>query len=84
MEPIEYQIDGISQTQISVKKGLTFAAGVTIVWLVYLNPREVVAYTAPNNSVTLRGDDPLDGGIVLPGSSVPVAQLFAELDATQA
>jgi general secretion pathway protein E len=25
--PIEYQIDGISQTQINVKKGLTFAAG---------------------------------------------------------
>jgi general secretion pathway protein E len=26
-DPIEYQIDGISQTQINVKKGLTFAAG---------------------------------------------------------
>jgi type II secretory ATPase GspE/PulE/Tfp pilus assembly ATPase PilB-like protein len=29
--PIEYQIDGISQMQIGVKKGLTFAAGVTSV-----------------------------------------------------
>jgi general secretion pathway protein E len=26
-DPIEYQIDGISQTQINTKKGLTFAAG---------------------------------------------------------
>jgi hypothetical protein len=34
--------------------------------------------------VTLRGDDVLDGGTVLPGFSVPVAELFAELDATEA
>jgi len=61
-----------------------FAAGVAVVWLVYLNPREVVVYTAPNNSVTLRGDELLEGGAVLPGFSVPVAQIFAELDATQA
>ena len=61
-----------------------FAAGVGIVWLVYLNPREVVVYTTPNNSVTLRGDELLEGGSVLPGFSVPVAQLFAELDATEA
>ena len=26
-DPIEYQLDGISQTQINVKKGLTFASG---------------------------------------------------------
>jgi len=61
-----------------------FATGVAIVWLVYLNPREVVAHTAPNNSVTLRGDDLLEGGTVLPGFSVLVTQLFAELDATDA
>ncbi len=61
-----------------------FAAGVTLVWLVYLDPREVVVYTSPNNSVTLRGEDLLEGGPVLPGFSVPVAQIFAELDATEA
>ncbi|QDT57265.1 Type II secretion system protein E [Caulifigura coniformis] len=26
-DPIEYQLDGISQTQVNIKKGLTFAAG---------------------------------------------------------
>ena len=26
-DPIEYQLDGISQTQINEKKGLTFASG---------------------------------------------------------
>jgi Uma2 family endonuclease len=61
-----------------------FAAGVTLVWLVYLDPREVVVYTSPTKSATLRGDDLVDGGTVLPGFAVPVAQIFAELDATQA
>jgi Uma2 family endonuclease len=61
-----------------------FAAGVGAVWLVYLNPREVVVYSSPNKSVTLRGEDVLDGADILAGFSVPVAQLFAELDATQA
>jgi Uma2 family endonuclease len=61
-----------------------FAAGVKLVWLVYLDPREIVVYTSPNSSVTLRGEDALEGGPVLPGFSVPVAQVFAELDATEA
>ncbi len=26
-DPIEYQLDGISQTQINLKKGMTFASG---------------------------------------------------------
>ena len=61
-----------------------FAAGVTLVWLIYLIPREVVVYTSPQHSATLRGDDVLDASTVLPGFYVPVAQLFAELDATNA
>jgi general secretion pathway protein E len=40
-DPIEYQIDGISQTQINTKKGLTFAAGL----------RSVLRQESPN-----RGD----------------------------
>ena len=61
-----------------------FAAGVAAVWLVYPKSREVVMYSAPNKSVTLQGDDALAGGTILPGFSIPVAQIFAELDATQA
>jgi hypothetical protein len=30
----------------------------------------------------MRGDDTLDGDTILPGFSVPVAQIFAELGAT--
>jgi Uma2 family endonuclease len=61
-----------------------FSAGVQLVWLVYLNPREVVAYTSPTKSTTLSDHDVLEGGEVLPGFAVAVADIFAELDATQA
>jgi hypothetical protein len=54
------------------------------VWLVYPKSREVVVYTSPHKPVILRGDEVLDGGSLLPGFSVPVAQLFAELDQTEA
>jgi Uma2 family endonuclease len=60
-----------------------FAAGVGVVWLVYLTTREVVVYTSLNSSTTLRDDDTLDGGAILPGFSVSVAQIFAELDQTE-
>jgi Uma2 family endonuclease len=75
-----------SNTQREMERKLSdyFSAGVGAVWLVYLNPREVVVYSSPNDSMTLAGDDVLEGGAVLPGFSVPVAQLFAELDATEA
>jgi Uma2 family endonuclease len=68
-----------SNTRREMERKLSdyFAAGVSIVWLVYLNPREVVVYSSPNSSPILRGDDVLDGGALLPGFSVPVAQLFA-------
>jgi Uma2 family endonuclease len=61
-----------------------FAAGVGAVWLVCPQSREVVVYTAPNNPVTLRGDNLLNGGSILPGFSTPVSRLFAELDESEA
>src|SRR3990170_595958 len=53
-----------SNTRREMERKLSdyFAAGVGAVWLVYLKSREVVVYSSPNNSLTLRGDDVLDGG----------------------
>lgn len=75
-----------SNTRREMERKLSdyFSAGVGAAWLVYPNTREVVVYSSPNNSVTLRGEDLLDGGTLLPGFSVTVAQIFAELDATEA
>jgi Uma2 family endonuclease len=61
-----------------------FAAGVAVVWLVYPQQREVVVYSAPTQSTKLRGEDIIDGGALLPGFSIAVAQIFAALDATEA
>ena len=74
-----------SNTRREMERKLSdyFAAGVQMVWLVYPKAREVVVYSSPSDSVTLVGDDLLDGGAVLPGFSIPVSQLFAELDAAQ-
>lgn len=60
-----------------------FAAGVAAVWLVYPQSREVVVYSSPTEATVLSTDDALEGGALLPGYSVRVAQLFAELDASQ-
>jgi Uma2 family endonuclease len=75
-----------SNTRREMERKLSdyFTAGVQAVWLVYFTPQEVVVYSSPNSSVTLRGDELLDGGSLLPGFSVPVAQLLAELDQTEA
>jgi Uma2 family endonuclease len=73
-----------TRREMERKLGDYFAAGVSAVWLVYPKTREVVVYSSPNKSVTLQGNDVLDGGTVLTGFSVPVAQFFTELDETEA
>jgi Uma2 family endonuclease len=59
------------------KVAMYIAAGVRSVWLVDPATQTVTIFSpdAPPNK--LRGDDILDGGDVLPGFSVPVAELFS-------
>jgi Uma2 family endonuclease len=56
-----------------------FTAGVRLVWYVYHSPRrEVWVYVSPTEYSVVREDETLDGGAVLPGFHVPLADLFAE------
>jgi Uma2 family endonuclease len=55
-------------------------AGVRLVWVVDPKPRFVAAYTPDGVARILREGDEIDGGDVLPGFSLPVAALFAEID----
>jgi Uma2 family endonuclease len=56
-----------------------FSAGVRLVWYVYHTPRrEVWAYVSPTEYVVVREDETLDGGAVLPGFQLSLAELFAE------
>lgn len=65
------------------KRGEYFQAGVTLVWIVDPDTRTVAVYTSPDIFTTLHELDTLDGGLVLPGFSLPLAELFAELDRTE-
>jgi Uma2 family endonuclease len=53
------------------------AAGVPLLWVVYPRQRTVTVYAAGREPRTLRGGDALDGGDVLPGFRLPLAEVFA-------
>ena len=57
-----------------------FGAGVEMVWEIDPEDRSVVVYTSASTAMTLGLADTIDGGTVLPGFTLPVADLFAELD----
>jgi Uma2 family endonuclease len=66
--------------EMAVKRGEYFTAGVRLVWEIDPEARTVTVYTSPTQSTTLTAADTLDGGAVLPGFTLPLADLFAELD----
>lgn len=57
-----------------------FTAGVRRVWAVYPDQRKVYDYDAPTAVRVLTPADVLDGGVILPGFRLPLADLFAEAD----
>jgi Uma2 family endonuclease len=59
------------------KATMYLEAGVRLVWLVDPQRRLVVVLTPDELPITLREGDLLDGGEVLPGFAVPVAEIFA-------
>jgi Uma2 family endonuclease len=52
-------------------------AGCRAVWVVDPQTRTVTAYQGGGNAAVLAATDVLDGGDVLPGFRVPVAEIFA-------
>jgi Uma2 family endonuclease len=65
---------------MAIKRQDYFAAGVELVWEIDPDRRTVIVYASAVDSTTLTTGDMLDGGMVLPGFTLPVQQLFAELD----
>ncbi|MBA3415656.1 MAG: Uma2 family endonuclease [Chloroflexia bacterium] len=65
-----------SASEIGRKLAIYLAAGVRLVWVIDSETRTVAVHSPAG--VTLLGEgDTLDGGDVLPGFSIPVADLFA-------
>jgi Uma2 family endonuclease len=57
-----------------------FNAGVRLVWLIDPEARTVAVYTAADQFTVLSASDTLNGGDVLPGFTLSLQELFAELD----
>jgi Uma2 family endonuclease len=60
------------------KIGMYLQAGVQLVWLVDPAERSIVVFQPDAPLVTLTEGDTLDGGDVLPGFSIPVAEIFSK------
>ena len=66
--------------EMTLKRQDYFGSGVELVWEIDPADRTIRVYTSPTNPTTLTTADVLDGGTVLPGFTIPVGQVFAELD----
>jgi Uma2 family endonuclease len=77
---IEVVSEGNTAREMARKRCEYFAAGVQLVWLVDPKTRTVEAYTGPAQSTLLREEHTLDGGTVLPGFTLPLRELFRQLD----
>ena len=62
------------------KRGEYFRSGVKLLWEIDPRARTVRVYTSETAFTDLTATDSLDGRDVLPGFTLPVADLFAELD----
>jgi Uma2 family endonuclease len=66
--------------EMELKREDYFKAGVRLVWEVDPNDRAIAVYTSPTDVTDLTAADTLTGDPVLPGFTLPLAELFAELD----
>jgi Uma2 family endonuclease len=66
--------------EMARKRGDYFKAGVRLVWEIDPRARTVRVYTSETAYTDLTANDTLNGAPVLPGFTLPLTQLFAELD----
>lgn len=77
---IEILSQSNTEQEMLQKRRDYFTAGVRLVWILDPDARTVEVFTALEQSITVREDQILEGGAVLPGFALPLADLFAELD----
>jgi Uma2 family endonuclease len=69
-----------TKAEIDRKLREYFHSGARLAWVVDPRKRTVCVYTAPDQSCLLTEDQSLDGGDVLPGLSLPLREVFAQLE----
>jgi Uma2 family endonuclease len=77
---VEVLSAGNTPGEMARKRQEYFAAGVQVVWQVDPNTRTVEVFTAPDQPTVLHEAQTLEGGAVLPGFTLPLQELFGELD----
>jgi Uma2 family endonuclease len=78
---VEVLSKGNTRAEIAKKLKDYFFAGVQLAWVIDPKTRAAEAYTAPDAKTAIPADGELDGGDVLPGFSLPLAELFETLPA---
>jgi len=66
--------------EMASKRRDYFHAGTRLVWEIDPEKRTAAVFSSPEDSVVLTAQEKLDGGDVLPGFSLELKLLFAELD----
>src|SRR4051812_2123038 len=77
---VEVLSPGNTPAEMARKRDEYFEAGVRLLWQIDINTQTATAYTGPDQSRTLSRNDALDGGPVLPGFTLNLNELFAELE----
>ena len=67
-----------TRKEMQIKLKEYFLGGVKLVWIINPETRTADVYTAPDAVTAVPADGTLDGGDVLPGFRLPLAQLFAK------
>jgi len=77
---IEILSKGNTRKEMARKRREYFKAGVELVWEIHPVKRTAAVYASPKNPQIFDEEETLTGGDVLPGFSLRLADLFAELD----
>lgn len=77
---VEVLSRGNTPGEMAAKRQDYFDAGVELVWEIDLAARTLSVYTSPTAGTTFDERDTLDGAAVLPGFTLALRDLFAELD----
>ncbi|MDD9955309.1 MAG: Uma2 family endonuclease [Anaerolineaceae bacterium] len=67
-----------TRSELEAKAARYLQKGTQMVWLLYPQTASLVLHVADGPPRTLRGDDLIEGGEVLPGFRVPVSDIFSE------
>jgi Uma2 family endonuclease len=73
--------EGNTKAEMDRKLREYFQAGVQLVWYIEPASRTARAYTAADKWTEIGPNDSLSGGEILPGFELPLAQLFARVEA---